>query len=231
MLLQLGALAALIVPLFLWLRWRHSLATVYQGNALVSDKFRGAGPSGEWAVVLDVPGHGNHIVYVDKKRADRLDLFSRATVTLNKRLLSKPFVDAFSLQDDVPRTAGEKFNGLYMAGFYLMLGLGAAIASIQLVGTMSQFWLAFMALSLVAAGFVFNLYRFSKEEAAKTGDAKFLRLPLGKGRRSLFAMAAITLAATVACFWSFTFFILFPGLHMAFGFGAVMGILLRGRSA
>lgn len=229
MLLQLSAIAALIVPFFLWLRWRQSLATVYKGSATVSDKFRGAGPSGDWAVVLNVPGFGIHVVHVDKSRADKLDFLSQASVTLNKRAFSKPFVDAFCLQDDAPRAAGDKFNGLYMAGYYLAFGLGVAIASMELTGGMSHFWLGIMALSMACAGFVVNLFRFSKEDAAKVGDAKFLGIRLGKGRGSLYAMALLTLVATVACYWSFTFLILFPGLHMAFAFGAVMGILLRGR--
>lgn len=202
---------ALVAPMVLWVLWRSTVRTIYNGPALalgssvlIAPK-RGDAPQFAF-VSIDVPELGLLVAEVSLERAKSISgsAWFPVEVVVCRGLLTRPYVDSIQWQGGgaVDRPSADGAALLVSLAYFVLgcIGLAQSMATETLV-------------AFISSGFVSGWSQL-KHKQINSGLAVILIL-LG----ALFGLAGI------ACFQQVNILTLFPGVVLAFAFGQVGGML------
>lgn len=228
-------LAAFVLPVLFHVFYLSGRTVLYEGDATCRSMTKTVFEQHRnYALVfVNVPGHGEILTEISASRAASLGLSDvTVRVTLSKRPLKDPQIDEIIFSGaTVAEPPPPSYDGLGLSLYYFLVAGGSLVLLPGLAfahGSLAlHAGLFFAALCFAAAGFFINA--LSKDDVGdmKTAKARLLFIPLGSGYVGLGLMWALSVAATIACFWQYSIFILFPGLHFAFAAGAIPGLLMR----
>jgi hypothetical protein len=232
--LVLGGLVAFVAPILLHIFYFSGKQVLYEGAATcrsytktVFERER------RYALVfVDVPGVGEILAEISHARALRL---SQMTDPVTVKVVKQPFksaqIESIAFAGETAEPAAPSYDGLGLSLYFFVL---AVLPLLWLPGHTQAGSLAqhvalfFSAFSFAAAGFSINALSRDKIEVRKA-KASLLFIPLGSGYFGLYTMWTLAVAATIACFWQPSIFILL-GLNTAFAAGSIPGVLWRNRT-
>ncbi len=232
--LVLGGLVAFVAPILLHIFYFSGKQVLYEGAATcrsytktVFERER------RYALVfVEVPGIGEILTEISHSRAMALSqMTDPVTVKVVKQPFKQAHIESIAFAGEAPEPAAPSYDGMGLSLYYFVLAFAPLlwIPSHTDHGSLAQHVaLYFSALSFAAAGFSINALSKDKVELQKA-QAKLLFIPLGSGYFGVYMMWALSVAATIACFWQPSLLI-FIGLNTAFAAGSIPGVLWRSRT-
>lgn len=209
-------IAALALPLLLWLLWMKSDRITYQGAATALGPSVYVGPTGKNAFINLVLQNGDMLLgEIPVSRVNELKSLASVSVQVTQR--QRLFAGAriaeitWPVGKDSDRVQnGEKtFEGLVLAAYYLLLGLFLMASPFP--------WAA--ALALAVSGLVCGNVTTAGSMLGRSRPTLAMYIPLG-------LMAVLCGVATVALFGTASVLMIFPGTVVAFATGQLLGMLL-----
>lgn len=221
-----AALAALLLPVGLWLIWLKQVKTVYNGTASVIDKFPSVS-KGQWAVVLTIPGFKAELVYVPSDQARSIQpMVSTAVVQLKKGPFFPAWMEDLSWNGQTSDSASERMDGFLVGSVYALLGLAALLVSPKL-GLDGSIWTPVLcAAAFCLSGLSANFFRFKRDQLQQ-GSMHLLGIPIGSGFLGTTIAVLVLGTLTALCFQKMSLLVLFPGIAIAFTFGGSLALLLK----
>ncbi len=235
--LALAGLVAFLAPILVYRLYFTGKQVLYEGAATCRSYTKTVFEHHRlYALVfVDVPGHGEIMAEISHARAMTLSpMTDPVTVRVVKRTFKNAEIESIAFGADLPEPPAPSYDGMGLSVYFFALAAVALlwVPSHYAVGSLAQHVaLFYSALCFAATGFTINvLAKKDSKNDLQTAKAKLLFIPLGSGYVGFYVMWAVALAMTLVCFWQFSFFVLFPGLHAAFAAGSIPGVLWRNRT-
>lgn len=223
MALELAMVVSAAILFVAWLRWRKSVTTVFEGNALLTHTYKSELPSKNCYAFISVPGIKkplmtdiSHATYDAKSDAQWVKV----------RVLKRPFadvwIDTITWSDGTKEQVERKFEGLFVSIAFLFGGM----LSLVLGAHAGHAGLFLGAAMLAMGGVSANLFRFKSSDLSKDTAITLLAfVKVGKGAIGLSIATLVLTVATIACFWTPSFFMIFPGINCAWELGGMCALL------
>lgn len=204
-------LAALTVPMLLWLVWYHSERVVYRGPAVVEavDMAEPRVRPDRIFVVLVLPDQQRILADVPANRAASVTSGGKPVeVELRQRpIWSRVHVESIQWEKDKPHEkADQRFDGLFLSLYYLILGILLLSNPLPLLA----------AASIALAGFLTG--------GVVRSDIDYTRTPFAS-KVVLYVWLLVSGVATIMLFQAPGLHLFFPGVIVAYVFGQILGML------
>ncbi|HEY9772710.1 MAG TPA: hypothetical protein V6C81_02750 [Planktothrix sp.] len=220
---------AVIAPYFIWQHYRQSIRSVYQGKALITMIFKSEFDGNILYAFFQVPGLKAPLMerIPNKYTGDLSKLFTAVNVVVKKRTFGGAWIESIEFEEGHPEPVERlKTEGLLITAYYMFAGLMIAILSASWTFGHVGYFLS--ASALACAGFCMNRYRFKPSDTV--GESRFLGVfKFGKGKTGLIVAGFVLAALTIACFWTPSFLMIFPGITLAFETGGIAALIATAR--
>lgn len=207
---------ALVVPLLFWLAWYRSERVVYNGKAVLQpfdDTVPRVRQDRAFVAAL-LPIGGYVLVEVSSARAKAIPAQGKEVeLEIRARVFGRLHIEQVTWNPgEKPEKADQRFDGLFLAAYYLILGL-FLMSGPHLFGA---------AAALILSGFVTG--------GVTRSDISYTGLPLVT-KVFLAGWLVLSGVMTAFLFQKPSILVLFPGTLIAFTFGQLLGMygLYRGQ--
>lgn len=203
--------AALVVPLILWLIWYHSERLVYRGPAVVVSRgidMHRVRPERSFVVVV-LPDQQRILADVPIARATAIGSGGKSVeVELRTRpLFGRLHVESIRWEPNGSyEKAEQRFDGMLPSLYYLVLGIALISHPLTLLS----------AVAVAVSGFLVG--------GVARSDIDYTRTPFAS-RLVLWVWLVVSGIATVFLFQIPGLHLLFPGVLVAFVFGQLLGMM------